>query len=83
MAGMGSVNVSLPKKAVEYLDRQAEENYTSRAGIARQYLMEKLEEKAVVEARTKGYSIRKASEMTGVPYARVLKILGQTQIDEE
>ncbi len=45
--------------------------------------MEKLEEKIVVETRLKGYSIRKTAEVTGMPYTKVLKILGDTQVDEE
>lgn len=80
---MVNVNIALPKKIVEYVDREAEEHYLSRASVARRYLLEKLEEKMVVETRLKGYSIRKVAEITGIPYAKVLRILGETQADEE
>ncbi len=83
MSEMVNVNISLPRKIVEYVDREAEENYLSRASVARQYLMQKLEEKIVVEKRRKGYSIRKIVETTGIPYLKVLKILGETQVDDE
>lgn len=45
--------------------------------------MEKLEEKRVVEMRQRGYSIRKTSELTGIPYGKVLRILGETQVDDQ
>jgi metal-responsive CopG/Arc/MetJ family transcriptional regulator len=80
---MISINITLPKKIVDYVDREAEDKYLSRASVARQYLMEKLEEKIVSETRLKGYSIRKTSEITGIPYLKTLKILAKTQVDEK
>ena len=45
--------------------------------------MEEVAEKMVLEARRKGYSIRKVVESTGISYTKVLGILAKTQIDEE
>lgn len=83
MEEMVNVNLTLPKRIVEYIDREADEHYLSRASVARKHLLEDLEEEMVVETRQKGYSIRKVSEITGVSYDKVLKILGKTQVDEE
>ncbi len=77
-----NVNISLPKKVVEYIDKEAEEQYLPRAAVARKYLMEEVAEKMVLEARKKGYSIRKVAESTGVSYSKALAILGRTQVDE-
>ena len=77
-----NVNMSLTKKVVEYLDKQAEENYLARASVARQYLMEEVSEKMVVEARRKGSSLRKVAQATGTPYSKVLSIIAKTGIDE-
>lgn len=41
------------------------------------------EKKTVVELRLKDYSIRKTVEATEIPYLKVLKILGETQVDDE
>ncbi len=78
-----NVNISLPKKIVEYLDKEAGEHYLARAAVARQYLMEEVAEKMVLEARRKGYSMRKVAESTGITYTKVLGILAKTQVDEE
>ncbi|HIH20227.1 TPA: hypothetical protein HA244_03080 [Candidatus Micrarchaeota archaeon] len=83
MVDMVTLNITLPKKIVAYLDRQAEEHYLTRATVARQYLIEEVYEKTVLQARKAGLSIRKISETTGIPYAKVLKILGKTQFDEQ
>lgn len=83
MANMVNVNISLPKKILEYVDREAEERYSSRASVAREYLVQKIEEKRIVEMRQRGYSIRKTSELTGIPYGKVLKVLGETQVDDK
>ncbi len=83
MDEMVNVNLTLPKKAVEYIDREAEENYLSRASVARKYLLDEIDEEMVLETRLKGYSIRKTAEITGVPYKKVLRILGKTQVDDE
>ncbi|MFH1247457.1 MAG: hypothetical protein V1644_03685 [Candidatus Micrarchaeota archaeon] len=45
--------------------------------------MEEVAEKMVVEARRKGYSIRKVVESTCITYTKVLGILAKTQVDEE
>ena len=83
MNEMVNVNVTLPKRIVEYIDREADENYLSRASVARKHLLADLEEEMVGETRAKGYSIRKTAEITGIPYQKVLRILGKTQVDEE
>ena len=67
MVEMVNVNISLPKSIVDFVDREAEEKYLSRASVARQYLMEQLEQKIVVQTRLKGYSIRKTAECYGHP----------------
>ena len=53
------------------------------ATVAKQFLMEHVEEQKVTEARKKGFSIRKVAEITGVRYDKVLEILRRTGIDEE
>ena len=78
-----SINVTLPTEVVEYLDEKAKNKYISRATIARQFLMEHIEEEKVIETRRKGFSIRKVAEITGVRYDRVLDILRQSGIEDE
>ncbi len=78
-----AVNVTLPKEAIEYIDEEAEKNYLSRATLARQLLLQKIDEIKVVQARRNGYSIRKIAEMYTIPYTKVLEILHLTQVDAE
>ena len=80
---MNTLNVTLPKKALEYIDRKAKSQYSSRSAVARAYLLEELNRKMVCEARRQGYSIRKISENMEIPYENVIRILGETQVDEE
>ena len=77
------VNVTLPKEVVDYLDQKADDQYTSRATVARQFLIEHTEEKKVVELRKKGFSYRKIAEMTGIKYDKILEIVRITRVDED
>ena len=43
----------------------------------------KTNELKILDARKKGYSIRRISEMYGIDYSRVLDILHMTQVDAE
>lgn len=78
-----ALNITLPLEAVKYLDVEAGKAYLSRATVARQFLLQKIDEAKVVLARKRGYSIRKVSEMYGIEYPRVLEILHATQVDAE
>ena len=78
-----AVNITLPKEAINYLDLEAKKIYLNRATVARQLLLQHLDEIRVVSARRMGYSIRKIAEMYGIEYSRVLQILHITQIDAE
>lgn len=78
-----SINVTLPNEVVDYIDEKAKNMYISRATVARQFLMEHIEEQKVVETRKKGFSIRKVAEITQVRYDRVLDILRRSGIEEE
>lgn len=78
-----NVNVTLPKKALEFIDREARHRYVSRSAVVRAFVLEALDRKIVVDARRKGFSIRKIAEVYGVSYGRVLEILAETQVDEE
>lgn len=42
-----------------------------------------IDELKVINARRQGYSIRKISEMYGIPYSKVLEVLHVTQVDAE
>ncbi len=77
------VNVTLPSTVVEYMDEKARKLYISRATVARQLLMEQVEEEKVIEKRKEGFSIRKIVEITGIRYDKVLHIIGRTGIDED
>lgn len=77
------VNVTLPAEFVSYLDEKATDNYTSRATVAKQYLIEHIEEKKVIELRRKGFSIRKIADVTDIRYDKVLAILHTTRADED
>ena len=50
----GNVNVTLPDKALEYIDSKAKSQYLSRSAVARSFLLEELNRKMVAEARRKG-----------------------------
>ena len=78
-----AVNVTLPKEVVDYLDSEAKKTYLSRATVARQFLLQKIDELKVTNARRNGYSIRKISEMYSIQYSKVLEILHATQVDAE
>jgi len=78
-----AVNITVPKEAVEYLDIEAKKTYLSRATVARQLLLQHIDEVKVINARRHGYSIRKISEMYGIAYSKVLEILHVTQVDSE
>lgn len=78
-----AVNVTLPKEAVNYLDLEAKKVYLSRATVARQLLLQHIDELRVINARRTGHSIRKISEMYGIDYHKVLGILHITQVDAE
>ena len=77
-----NINVTLPNKALDYIDKKEKAQYLSRSSVARCLFLEELNIKMVVEARQKGYSIRKTAELTNIPYATVLTILGETQTDQ-
>ncbi len=77
------VNVTLPQEVVNYLDQKADDQYTSRATVARQFLIEHIEEKRVTELRKKGFSYRKIADMTGIRYDKILEIVRITRIDED
>ena len=77
------VNVILPKEVVHYLDEKADDQYTTRATVAKQFLLEHVEEKKVTELRRKGFSIRKIAEVTGIRYDKILEIIRITRIDED
>ena len=78
-----AVNITLPKEVIEYLDGEAKKAYLSRATVARQLLLQHIDELKIMNARRKGYSIRRISEMYGIDYSRVLDILHMTQVDAE
>ena len=78
-----AVNITLPKEVIDYLDSEAKKIYLSRATVARQLLLQHIDELKVMNARKMGYSIRKISEMHGIAYSRVLEILHATQVDAE
>ena len=77
------VNVTLPQEVVHYLDEKAGDQYTSRATVARQFLIEHIEEKKVIELRKKGFSYRKIADATGIRYNKILEIVRITRIDED
>lgn len=83
MEKMVTLNLTLPKRIIDYLDQEAQAHYLSRATVARQHLIEEVYEKVVTESRLRGLSIRRISETTGIPYLKVLQILAKTQIDEK
>lgn len=78
-----AVNITLSREAVAYLDIEARRTYLSRATVARQMLLQHIDELKVVNARRKGYSIRKISEVYKINYSKVLEILHTTQVDAE
>lgn len=78
-----AVNITVPKDVVEYLDMEAKKAYLSRATVARQLLLQHIDELKVMNARKQGYSIRKISEMYKIAYSKVLEILHTTQVDAE
>ncbi|HIH22160.1 TPA: DUF1402 family protein [Candidatus Micrarchaeota archaeon] len=75
------VNITLSKEAVTYLDNEAKKTYLSRATVAKQLLLQHIDELKVINARRLGYSIRKISEMYGIDYAKIIGILHTTQVD--
>ena len=78
-----AVNITVPIEIVKYLDIEAKRTYLSRATIAKQLLLQKIDELKVVNARRNGYSIRKISEIYNISYARVLEILKDMPADVE
>jgi len=78
-----AVNITIPREVVEYLDIEAKKTYLSRATIARQLLLQHIDELKVINARRQGYSIRKISEIYGIAYSKVLEMLHTTQVDAE
>src|SRR3989338_8184815 len=78
-----AVNITLSREVVEYLDTEAKRSYLSRATVAKQFLLEHIDELRVISARRQGYSIRKISEIYGIPYSKVLEIMHATQVDAE
>ncbi|MBI5159141.1 hypothetical protein HY992_03405 [Candidatus Micrarchaeota archaeon] len=78
-----AVNITVPKKVVDYLDVEAKKTYLSRATVARQMLLQHIDELKVISARRQGCSIRKISETCGIAYSKVLEILHVTQVDAE
>lgn len=78
-----AVNITLPKEVVEYLDTEAKKTYLSRATVAKQLLLQHIDELKVTNARKMGYSIRKISEIYNIAYSKVLEILHATQIDAD
>lgn len=78
-----AVNITLPKETIEYLDAEARKTYLSRATVAKQLLLQHIDELKVVNARRHGFSIRKISEMYNIAYSKVLEILHMTQVDAE
>ncbi len=77
------ISVTLPKNALEYIDKKARHEYNSRSAVARNHLLREIYTQMVLDARREGYSIRKISENTKIPYDIVLKILAETQVDAE
>ena len=65
------------------MDEKARRLYISRATVARQLLMEQVEEEKVLEKRKEGFSFRKIVEITGIRYDRVLQIISKSGIDED
>lgn len=61
----------------------AKKTYLSTATVAKQFLLQYIDELKVVNARRHGYSIRKISEMYNIAYSKVLEILHMTQVDIE
>ncbi len=78
-----AVNITLPIEIIKYLDTEAKRTYLSRATVAKQLLLQKIDEVKVTNARRNGYSIRKISETYNINYTKVLEILRDTQIDAE
>lgn len=78
-----AVNITIPKEVVDYLDSEAKKTYLSRATVAKQLLLQHIDELKVMNARKTGHSIRKISEMYDISYSRVLEILHITQVDAE
>jgi hypothetical protein len=78
-----AVNITLPKETIEYLDNEAKKSYLSRATVARQLLLQHIDEIKIIQARRQGYTIRKISEMYDIAYPKVLEILHITKVDEE
>lgn len=83
MAGNIAVNITLPQEVVTYLDFEAKKTYLNRATVARQLLLQKVDEIKVINARRNGYSIRRISEIYFIPYLKILEILHTTQVDVE
>lgn len=78
-----SINVTLPNTAVQYIDEKAKQAYISRATVARQLLLEHIEEQKVIESRQRGFSIRKIADITQIRYEKVLEILRKSGLEEE
>ena len=78
-----SINITLPANAVQYIDKKAEQTYISRATVARQFLLEHIEEQKVIESRQKGFSIKKIANITQIKYEKVLEILKKSGLEEE
>lgn len=78
-----AVNITVPMEIVKYLDTEAKRTYLSRATIAKQLLLQKIDEIKVVNAQRNGYSIRKIAEMYNISYSRVLEILKNMPVDAE
>ncbi len=77
------VNVTLSNEIVNYIDEKASRLYISRATVARQLIMEHIDEEKIIEARKRGFSIRKVAEITGIRYDKVLQIISRSGVDEE
>ncbi|MBI5227198.1 ribbon-helix-helix protein, CopG family [Candidatus Micrarchaeota archaeon] len=78
-----AVNITLPKEVIEYLDVEARKTYLSRATVARQLLLQHIDEIRVITARKNNYSIRKISQMYEIAYPKVLEILHMSQVDSQ
>jgi|GEM_PF-2795016 len=78
-----AVNITIPKEAIDYLDAEARRTYLSRATVAKQLLLQHIDELRVVNARKAGYTIRKIVEVYGIDYQKVLEILHMTKVDAD
>lgn len=75
--------VSLPEDIVKYLKWKADEEYVSKAAIARRYLIKTITEEIVLKYHQRGYSFSKIAEETGTSVPTVLATLAKYGAGDE